>query len=376
MTFEADLPQKGARLQVSTTLGSEDRVLPKEGSLTKAFFFLDEGPCKIVVAGCAWFASAAERELYHPTSRHLPLYIEQGEAVRHVQRTSRSGSESDMQPSEEDGPMDSCPGHAGGVLTAEFSLPDVDGEVITDVKKKLQQHPLRGSSCRPPVSQTVTSAVDNIVIDELEEQMEASSAVAAAAVVPELELPNAETAGKGPCQGWLRQFRRGRRGRSSRWVLAQGVVTLQMYGLSPWLGVDKLLETLNEACGMCNCYNYVHIPRNLRGAGRGYAFINMRSVQWAAQVVELLEGMRLPVMQPGGEDWGPVSFAAAKRQGYSACTQKAWKQYGRVRNPALNPYVTTEDGFAVLMAPPEVQCMRWQTAAAAQPKMEALADSK
>mmetsp|Transcript_12396 Transcript_12396/g.29163 ORF Transcript_12396/g.29163 Transcript_12396/m.29163 type:complete len:352 (+) Transcript_12396:72-1127(+) len=135
----------------------------------------------------------------------------------------------------------------------------------------------------------------------------------------------------------------------SSWIRAYGVVTLQMHGVHPWLGVDKLLEALHS-CGLQGWYNFVHIPRKVDGSGSGFAFINMRTVEAAAHLVESLDGWPLPARENGGQR---VNFSAAWRQGYGACLQQV-RKYKRVYNTVLHPFATTEDGKAMIMAPPEV----------------------
>mmetsp|Transcript_58183 Transcript_58183/g.138538 ORF Transcript_58183/g.138538 Transcript_58183/m.138538 type:complete len:360 (-) Transcript_58183:384-1463(-) len=137
----------------------------------------------------------------------------------------------------------------------------------------------------------------------------------------------------------------------ARWVHESGVLTLQMHGLSPWLGVNKLLEML-DGIGLMGGCNYIHIPRSIEdGAGAGYAFLNMISVEAAACLVESYQGCPLPAASENGKQ--PVTFTAARRQGYTACLQHMRKSM-RARNPILHPFATSEDGGTVIMAPPEV----------------------
>jgi len=137
--------------------------------------------------------------------------------------------------------------------------------------------------------------------------------------------------------------------RRAAWVEAQGVTTLQCLGISPWLSMERLLSMLDE-CGFRGSFNYIHIPRNSDGEGRGFAFINMTSVSEAARLVEAWHGQPLPGTENGRRK---VRFAPAKKQGYVACQQQMHK-YSRVTNHMLRPLVTTSDGMHIIMAAPEV----------------------
>mmetsp|Transcript_43190 Transcript_43190/g.101547 ORF Transcript_43190/g.101547 Transcript_43190/m.101547 type:complete len:242 (+) Transcript_43190:132-857(+) len=135
----------------------------------------------------------------------------------------------------------------------------------------------------------------------------------------------------------------------SSWVATRSVTTLQCLGISNWLGTEKFVQVL-EANGFHGCYNYIHIPRNNDGQGKGFCFVNMTTVSAAMRLVDFLHGKPLPCAENGRRR---VRFAPAKKQGYSFCLQQM-RKYTRVTNSALKPLVTTEDGLQIIMAPPDI----------------------
>mmetsp|Transcript_25752 Transcript_25752/g.60128 ORF Transcript_25752/g.60128 Transcript_25752/m.60128 type:complete len:233 (-) Transcript_25752:122-820(-) len=140
----------------------------------------------------------------------------------------------------------------------------------------------------------------------------------------------------------------------AEWVVENEVTTVQCLGISPWFGMDKLIKVLEEN-GFRGSYNYIHMPRNNAGEGKGYAFINLTTVSAAANLVATLHGHPLPCAANGRRK---VRCAAAKKQGYAACEWQMHK-YTRVTNETLRPLVTTLDGSRIIMAPPEAYQV-WQ----------------
>jgi len=126
--------------------------------------------------------------------------------------------------------------------------------------------------------------------------------------------------------------------------------TLQCRGLVPWLRLEQFLETLH-AVGLRGCYNHVHIPRSIDGWGQGYAFVNLLTVDAAADMVHRMH--RRPLLCAENES-NLVSITIAEKQGYEHYVKRTEKAR-RMRNCLLWPLLMSSDGVSIVCAAPAVE---------------------
>lgn len=134
-----------------------------------------------------------------------------------------------------------------------------------------------------------------------------------------------------------------------RWVVANGVTTLQCHGLDRNAALEDLVLALN-AEGLAGCYNFVSTPRRLHGDGLGYAFINFTSPESAALLVEKWQGVPCPHACLGRR----VRFSSAEKQGYHKhVSTRGLRKFDRIRKTSLWPLVMSEDGRDVVFGSDE-----------------------
>eukprot|EP00403_Amphidinium_massartii_P012025 CAMPEP_0178425300 /NCGR_PEP_ID=MMETSP0689_2-20121128/28650_1 /TAXON_ID=160604 /ORGANISM="Amphidinium massartii, Strain CS-259" /LENGTH=314 /DNA_ID=CAMNT_0020046955 /DNA_START=13 /DNA_END=954 /DNA_ORIENTATION=+ len=124
-------------------------------------------------------------------------------------------------------------------------------------------------------------------------------------------------------------------------VCQGGITSLMMRNVPATFTQEGLMQQLN-ADGFDGRYNYLYMPFNLATSKtKGYAFINMVTVDDAAKLVEAWSGICLV---PNEESWGSppmrLHFSAAVLQGFEANVRKMLRsKLCRIRNPNFRPYV-------------------------------------
>jgi len=119
--------------------------------------------------------------------------------------------------------------------------------------------------------------------------------------------------------------------------LASMTTTLMIRNLPLQVAQKAMMDALDNA-GFKDCYDFCYTPSSFEtGNSKGYAFINMKTPQLAAQLRDLWQRMR-PFAGFVGET--SLSITPATIQGFEDNVAK-WNapRVKRIRNPNLRPFV-------------------------------------
>jgi len=142
---------------------------------------------------------------------------------------------------------------------------------------------------------------------------------------------------------------------SAEEVQAKQIKSLMLRNFPPSCGQEDVVAKLHHD-GFEGLFDFVYAPFDLqKSSTKGYAFINMVSVEAAASLVQLWSGTNFapqPALRAANL---PMRFSPADLQGLEANTRKMLRsKLQRIRNPRLRPYISPTLATTLLLDPSSV----------------------